>query len=217
MKTDTQLKKDVSSELEWDPAINAAGVGVAVKDGVVTLSGHLDNYAQKYAVERAVQRVEGVKAVAVELDVKLAPDHKRSDTEIAQAAEQAFSWHSLIPAERIRVKVEKGWITLTGELDWAFQRTNAEKAVRPLTGVIGVTNSITLKPQAAPVNVTTRIQDALTRHAQTEARNIDVAVSGAVVTLRGKVHSWSERTAAQGAAWSAPGITQVVNELQVVG
>jgi osmotically-inducible protein OsmY len=217
MKTDTQLKKDVSSELEWDPAVNAAGVGVAVKDGVVTLSGHLDNYAQKYAVERAVQRVEGVKAVAVELDVKLAPDHKRSDTEIAQAAEQAFSWHSLIPAEPIRVKVEKGWITLTGELDWAFQRTNAEKAVRPLTGVIGVTNSITLKPQAAPVNVTTRIQDALTRHAQTEARNIDVAVSGAVVTLRGKVHSWSERAAAQGAAWSAPGITQVVNELQVVG
>lgn len=215
MKNDAQLKKDVLAELEWDPAINAAGVGVAVKDSVITLSGHLDNYVQKYAIERAVQRVEGVKAVAIELDVKLSPEHKRSDTEIAQAAEQAFEWHSLIPSERIRVKVEKGWITLTGEMDWAFQRTNAENAVRPLTGVIGVTNSITLKPQAAPVNIAARIRDALTRHAETEAKNIDVAVNGAVVTLRGKVHSWSERAAVQGAVWSAPGISQVVNELQV--
>ena len=215
MKTDAQLKMDVANELQWDPSINSTNVGVAVRDGIVTLSGHIDTYAEKYAIERAVQRVQGVKAVAVELDVKLAPDHKRSDAEIASAIESAFRWHALVPSERIRVKVEKGWVTLTGEVDWEYQRSSAEKAVRPLTGVVGVTNGVSIKPQSTPTNITNRIRDALARQAEREAKNIEVMLSGSTVTLRGKVHSWSERAAVQGAAWSAPGISQVVNELKV--
>lgn len=215
MKTDAQLKKDVLDELEWDPSINATQVGVAVKDGVVTLAGHLETFAEKYAVERAVQRVSGVKAMAVELDVKLEPGHKRNDSEIAAAAELAFQWHALIPADRIQVKVEKGWLTLKGEVDWEYQRQNAEKAVRPLTGVVGVSNAITLKASTTPENVSSRIRDALARHAEHEARHIEVIVNGSVVTLRGHVDSWSERKAAYGAAWSAPGVLTVVNEITV--
>jgi osmotically-inducible protein OsmY len=215
MKTDAQLKRDVTAELEWEPSINASHVGVAVNDGVVTLTGHLDTYAEKYAIERAVQRVAGVKAIAVEVDVKLDPGHKRSDSEIATATEAALKWHSLVPAERIQIKVEKGWITLKGEVDWNYQRESAERAVRPLTGVVGVSNAITLKVTTTPANVATRIGDALARHAEHEAKHIEVVVNGSVVTLRGHVDSWAERTAAYGAAWSAPGVLSVVNEIKV--
>lgn len=215
MKTDAQLKLDVSNELDWDPAINATNVGVAVKSGVVTLTGHLDTYAEKHAIERAAQRVQGVQAVAVELDVKLAPGHQRSDADIAAAAESSFEWHAMVPDQRVRVMVEKGWVTLSGEVDWEHQRSSAYAAVRPLTGVVGVTNNITLKAQVTPVQVASRIRDALARQAQREARNVEVIVSGSKVTLRGKVHSWAERAAVQGAAWAAPGITQLVNELVV--
>lgn len=215
MKTDAQLKKDVSAELDWDPSINATQIGVAVKDGVVTLAGHLDTYAEKHAIERAVQRVQGVKAFAVEVDVKLAPGHQRSDSEIAAAAESALKWHSLVPEDRLQVKVEKGWVTLKGEVDWEYQRRNAEKAIRPLTGVVGVSSAITLKPTTSATNVADRIREALTRHAEHEAKHIEVVVSGSSVTLRGKVDSWPERTAAYGAAWSAPGVLSVVNELKV--
>lgn len=215
MKTDTQLKTDVTRELEWDPSINAAHVGVTAKDGVVTLTGHLETYAEKFAIERAVQRVEGVKAVALELDVKLAPGHLRSDSEIAEAAEAAFRWNVLVPADSIRVKVEKGWVTLGGEVNWEYQRSSAAKAVRGLTGVVGVSNSITLKPTITPANVSTRIREALERHAQREAKHIEVTVSGTTVTLRGHVDSWAEREAASGAVWAAPGIGRVINELHV--
>lgn len=215
MKTDAQLKKDVNAELEWEPSINASQVGVAVQDGVVTLTGHLDTYIEKYAIEKAVQRVEGVKAVAVEIDVKLDPGHKRSDSEVALGAEAALKWHALVPEERIKVRVEKGWVTLRGEVDWDYQRLNAEKAVRPLTGVLGVTNAITLKSSTTPSNVASRIREAFTRHAQREAKRIEVIVNGSVVTLQGAVDSWSERAAAYGAAWSAPGITTVINEIEV--
>ncbi|MBE0548641.1 MAG: BON domain-containing protein [Rubrivivax sp.] len=217
MKTDAQLKRDIASELEWDPSINATNVGVAVKEGVVTLTGHLETYAEKHAIERAVQRVEGVRALAVELDVKLDPGHQRSDSDIAAAAESALQWHALVPEDRVRVKVEKGWVTLGGEVDWEFQRVSAEKAVRALTGVVGLSNGITLKVKTTPANISTRIRDALARQAEREAKSIEITVSGSVVTLSGKVHSWAERTAAQGAAWSAPGITQVVNRLSVEG
>lgn len=216
MKTDAQLKTDVIRELEWDPSINAAHVGVAAQDGVVTLTGHLETFAEKYAIERAVQRVEGVKAVAVELDVKLSPGHQRSDSEIAQAAETAFRWNVLIPAERIRVKVEKGWVTLSGEVDWEYQRSGAARAVRGLTGVVGLSNAITLKPVITPSDVSNRIRAAFERHAQREAKHVDIAVSGATVTLRGQVDSWAEREAAAGAVWAAPGIAQVINELRVM-
>jgi osmotically-inducible protein OsmY len=215
MKTDSQLKKDVEAELQWDPAIDATRVGVVVTDGVVTLTGHLASYAEKYAAERAAQRVEGVKALAVELDVKPIASHQRSDAEIAAAVEWALKWNALVPEDRIKVMVEKGWVTLSGELDWDYQREQALKAVRPLTGVLGVMNNLALKPRVTPGDITQRIQGALRRQAEREAKGIEVVVSGNAVTLKGQVHSWAERKAAQGAAWSAPGISTVVNQLRV--
>jgi osmotically-inducible protein OsmY len=215
MKTDAQLKKDVENELEWDPSVNATHVGVAVDKGVVTLTGHLDTYGEKYLIERAVKRVQGVTALAVELDVKLAPGHKRSDSEIAAAVESALKWHAQIPAERITVRVEQGWETLKGDVEWAYQRNAAMRAVQSLTGVVGLTNEIILKPKVMSANVLTRIREALARHAEQEAQRIEVVINGATAILRGTVHSWAERTAAQGAACSAPGVTHVVNELKV--
>jgi osmotically-inducible protein OsmY len=215
MKTDEQLKQDVTAELEWEPSVNATHVGVAVKGGVVTLTGHLDTYAEKFATERAVQRVRGVKGIAIEIDVKLAPDHHRSDSDIAAAAEAAFKWHALVPADRIQVMVEKGWVTLKGEVDWDYQRREAEKAVRTLTGVVGVSNGIALKPGVVQANISTRIHDALVRHAENEAKGIEIKVTGTSVTLRGKVDSWRELSAASNAAWSAPGVSSVLNELKV--
>jgi osmotically-inducible protein OsmY len=215
MKTDVQLKKDVTAELDWDPSINATRVGVAVKDGVVTLTGHLDTYAEKYAAEKATQRVQGVKGIAVEIDVTLDPSHQRSDTEIAAAIEAAFKWSALVPADRIQIMIEKGWVTLRGDVSWEYQRREAERAVRPLMGVVGVSNGITLKPGVVQANVAHRIREALVRHAEEAARGIEVKVAGASVTLRGSVASWSDVSAASSAAWAAPGVTSVMNELKV--
>ncbi|HEX7640535.1 MAG TPA: BON domain-containing protein [Burkholderiaceae bacterium] len=215
MKTDKQLKADVQAELDWEPSIDAANVGVAVKDGIVTLTGHLNTYAEKADIERVVGRVAGVQAVAVELDVKVAGEHVRSDGEIAKAAEDALAWSSVVPRDKIRIKVEKGWITLTGEVEWEFQRESAVSAVRSLKGVRGVNNLMALKPHVTPTDVGLRIRDALTRHAYREAQNIEVLVNGSTVTLRGKVDAWVDRAAAQGAAWSAAGVTRVINELAI--
>lgn len=215
MKTDEQLKDDVVMELEWDPAVHATQVGVAVKNGVVTLTGHLDTFAEKFAVEKAVARVQGVQALAVEMDVKLEPGHHRSDSEIAAAVESALKWHAQLPADRIQVMVEKGWVTLKGEVDWDYQRQSASKAARALTGVVGVSNALSLKPAAVPANLNLRIREALKRHAEREARDIAVEVHGTVVTLRGRVDSLAERAAVCGATWSAPGISSVINELKV--
>lgn len=216
MKTDAQLKSDVARELEWDPSINATNVGVAVKNGVVTLTGHLETYAEKYAIERIVKRVKGVQALAIELDVKLALEHKRSDSEIAEAAERALKWNAGVPDERVRLSVEKGWITLEGEVDWDFQRRAAERAVRSLIGVVNVSNNIKLKVHATQSDVATRIRGALERYALDESKKIEVTVSGSKATLQGSVHSWAERAAAQGAAWAAPGIVNVQNDLKVL-
>jgi osmotically-inducible protein OsmY len=202
-----QLKSDVAQELSWDPSINATNVGVAVKNGVVTLTGHLETHAEKFAIERAVQRVRGVQALAVELDVKLAPGHKRSDSEIAEAAEAALKWHSEVPSERIQVRVEKGWVTLKGEVDWEYQRRAVARAVQPLIGVVGVDNTISLKVQATPSDIGARIRGALERYALDESKRIEVVVSGTKAVLRGTV---------QGAAWSAPGILSVENNLKAV-
>jgi osmotically-inducible protein OsmY len=215
MKTDLQLKKDIQAELEWDPSIKAAPVGVAVKDGVVVLTGHLDTYAERSAVQKAVQRVQGVHAVALELDVRLDPNHLRGDAEIAAAAETALRWHALVPHDRIQVTVEKGWASLKGEVDWQYQREAAEKAIRNLTGLIGLSNNITLKQVTTPTDVGARIRTALIRQAVDEAKSISVEVKGSTVTLNGKVHSWAERSAAYTAAWSVPGVSTVLNELKV--
>jgi osmotically-inducible protein OsmY len=214
-KTDAQLRADVLAELEWDPAVRAHEVGVAVKDGVVTLTGHLENFAQEAEVERVVRHVSGVRALAVEMDVKLDPSHRRNDTDIAAAAQHALEWHTLVPVQTVQVEVEKGWVTLRGEVDWDYQRSAVEASIRALRGVVGVSNQIQLKPRRAPADLVERLRGALLRHAEHEAKHIEVLMDGSTVTLRGQVHSWNERTALQGAAWSAPGVLRVVNELTV--
>ncbi len=215
MKTDAELKKDVLAELLWDPLVSDTKVGVTVKDGVVTLTGHLDTYAEKVAAKRAAERVSGVKAIAVEIEVIPVGSHQRSDTEIALAVEHALSWNTSVPQDRVKVAVEKGWVTLMGDLDWNFQRRAVERMVRPLKGVVGITDNIQLKTLPLPIKLRERIHDALTRQAIREARRIDVLVEGAEVTLRGQVHSWAEKNAVEGAAWSAPGVVSVNNQLTV--
>ena len=215
MKTDADIKRDVTAELAWDPAIDATHIGVAVNDGVVTLSGHLQTFAEKYAASRAVQRVAGVRALALELDVRLSPSHRRSDTDIATSAEQALRWNTLVPTDAVRPTVDTGWVTLRGEVDWDYQRRAAEGAVRPLMGVVGVSNEITLRAKARVEDLAQRIEQALTRQAVREAHRVEVSVDGATVRLSGTVHSWQERDAAQGVAWSAPGVKAVVNELHI--
>lgn len=215
MKTDAHIKADVTDELAWDPAVNATGIGVAVRDGVVTLTGHLDSYADKHAVERAVHRVAGVRGIAVELDVRLAAQHKRSDSDIAQAAATALQLNSLVPDEKIQILVENGRVTLTGEVDWSYQLASAEQCVRPLAGVRGLSNRITIKSRASSKDVGAQISAALTRQAAREAKHITVEVEGSVVTLWGKVHSLAEREAAVGAAFSARGVSRVVDKLEV--
>jgi len=215
MKTDANLKSDIQAELDWEPSINPANVGVAVKNGIVTLTGHLDTFAEKFAIERVVSRVSGVHAVAVELDVKLARGHVRSDSEIAATAEEALRWNTLIPVDRVKLKVEKGWLTLSGEVEWDFQRRGAEHAVHSIRGVRGLSNLISLAPRSTPADIAMRIRDALKRRAQREARDVHVTLSGTVVTLRGQVHSVPERDAAVGSALAAPGVTRVINELTI--
>ncbi|MDP2452327.1 MAG: BON domain-containing protein [Polaromonas sp.] len=215
MKTDAHIKADVTDELAWDPAVNATGIGVAVREGVVTLTGHLDSYAEKHAVERAVHRVAGVRGIAVELDVRLTAEHKRSDSDIAQAAATALQLNSLVPDEKIQVLVENGRVTLTGEVDWSYQLASAEQCVRPLAGVRGLSNRITIKSRASSKDVGVQITAALTRQAAREAKHITVEVEGSVVTLWGKVHSLAEREAAVGAAFSARGVSRVVDKLEV--
>lgn len=215
MKTDAQLMADVQAELAWDPAITPATVGVTVKDGLVSLTGHLDTFAQKHAAERAVRRVAGVRGVAVELDVRLAAEHRRSDTEIAQAAAAALRWNSLVPDDHVKAEVDDAWVTLTGEVDWPYQFSSAEQCIRPLTGVRGVTNLVTLKPHVRGDDIARQIAAALVRHAEREARHIDVDVDGGTVTLTGSVDSLAEHEAAVGAAFGTRGVTSVVDKLKV--
>jgi osmotically-inducible protein OsmY len=215
MKADAEIRLDVMAELAWDPVVRPNQVGVAVNDGVVTLTGHLDTYAQKWAVERAVQRVKGVKAVALELDVRLAHDHVRSDTDIAIAAENALRWHALVPAESVRVTVNHGQVTVDGEVDWDYQRESVLHALRHLKGVQSLTNHVTLRRKPPPQDLQSRIREALTRRAEREARHIDILIDNHTVTLKGQVDSLQDRDAIQGAVWGAPGVTTIINEITV--
>jgi osmotically-inducible protein OsmY len=216
MKSDVQLKSDVTAELAWTPGVNAANIGVAVKDGVVTLSGTLATFAQKHVVERAVRRVAGVRGLALDLEVQLAPDHQRNDSEVARAALDALSLSVLVPHDRIKVEVEDGWVTLTGEVEWSYQKGAAEHCIRPLVGVRGVTDRIVVKARAIPKDLREQITAALVRHAHREANHIGIDVEGGVVTLSGVVHSLPERDAAIGTASAAKGVSRVVDRLEVV-
>jgi osmotically-inducible protein OsmY len=215
MKTDSQIKSDVMSEIAWEPTVHSDHIGVTVRDGVVTLTGHLENLADKHAVERATRRVSGVRAIAVELDVVPAAEHRRGDSDIARAALTALRWHSWVPEERVRAEVEDGWVTLSGEVDWRYQATSAEQSIRPLVRVRGVTNDIAIKPRVSGQDISEEINAALTRHAQREASHIGIEVDGGVVTLTGEVHSLPEHDAALGAAWATRGVSRVVDKLRI--
>jgi osmotically-inducible protein OsmY len=213
MNDDLQLQQRVIDELEFEPSVNAAHIGVSVREGVVTLSGHVESFIEKFAAERTAQRVKGVKAVAQELVVHLPSDRKTADDEIAARAVRLLSWDALVPHDRISVKVEHGIVTLDGEVDWHYQRTEAEYDVRKLGGVKAVINGIVVKPRVRPEDIHAKIRAALERNAEVEASNISVNVSGGKVTLGGKVNAWTEREAVERAAWSAPGVTQVEDQI----
>lgn len=215
MKSDIELKKDVEAELQWDPQINAATVGVEVKDGIVTLEGKVRSYAEKFAAERAAQRIQGVKGIALELHVSVPGSSRRDDADIAKAARDALHWNSLVPDERIKVLVEDGFVTLSGEVEWLYEKTASEAAVRPLTAVRAVINNIVVKPKAKPENVKEKIEAALRRMAESEIKNVQVSVDGGKVTLDGRVHSYHERQLVEGAAWAAPGVFSVVDHLRI--
>jgi osmotically-inducible protein OsmY len=215
MKTDLQLKNDVQAELNWEPMVDAATVGVEVKDGIVTLAGHLGSYAEKLAAERAAFRVSGVKGVAVEIDIKLPHGSVRTDGELAKAAVDALFWNAVVPKDRIKIKVEGGWITMTGHLDWAYQRKAAETAIRHLIGVKGVSNLVEIKTTVAPANVKAKIEAALERSMRQEAKEVRVSVDGSKVVLNGEVHSQHDRRLIEDAAWAAPGVTAVVDQLSI--
>jgi osmotically-inducible protein OsmY len=213
--TDLELKANVESELKWEPSVNAAEVGVAVKDGIVTLTGHVQSYWQKIAAERAAGRVSGVRAVVNELEIRLPTSSQRTDEDIARAALNALSWSVSVPADRIKVKVSKGWITLEGNVEWQYQKAAAEKVVRDLVGVKGVVNLIEVKPRASTAEVKAAIEAALKRSAEVDASNIQVEADGDKVILRGTVRSWAEREEAERAAWRAAGVRSVDNRITV--
>jgi osmotically-inducible protein OsmY len=216
MKTDTQLKYDILSELEWEPSINASQIGVEVKDGVVTLAGHVDSYGEKWHAERAVERVSGVRALAVEIAVKLPGSSKRSDTEIAHIAESALKWQTFLPEGAIHLMVESGWITLSGRVEWEYQRQAANTAVRHLLGVKGVNDEIVINAKLSAGNVKANIESALKRRAVADGQKIAVTVDGPDVTLSGSVSSWTEREQAWSSAWGTAGVERVVNNITVV-
>jgi osmotically-inducible protein OsmY len=188
-------------------------IGVAVKGGVVTLIGIVDSYVKKWAAEQAVQRVRGVQAIANDIEVRLPSADRRTDSDVAAAAVQALEWNTLVPDDRIKVTVSKGWVTLRGDVEWQYQRREAERVVRKLTGVTGVSNLITVRPSATPSELEKRIKQALVRAAATEARNITVTVDGDRIVLDGTVRSWMEKYEAERVAWSAPGVATVENRI----
>lgn len=215
MKSDTQLQQDVNSELIWEPSVNAADIGVQVKDGIVTLVGHVASYSEKIAAECAAQRVAGIRGLAIEIDVELPGSSKRNDVDIARAAENVLSWSTFVATDSIKVMVEQGWITLRGEVRWDFERRSAEDAVRHLMGVTGVSDQILIKEKVSATVLKADIDEVIKRRAREDAKNISVEVKGADVTLSGTVHTWAERDLAGHAAWSTPGVSTVFNNIAI--
>lgn len=215
MKSDKQLQQDVMDDLRWDPSIDASKVGVSATSGVITLTGAVPSYFQKQNTERIVKRVAGVRAVANDIEVRLLNATERTDSDIAQAALHALKWDTSVPDENVKVSVTKGWVTLEGNVDWNYQRESCEKVIENLVGVKGVTNRLIVAPHVKSKDVKSEIKAALHRYAELEARNIEVDSADSTVTLKGQVRSWAERKEAETAAWMAPGVTQVKNEIIV--
>lgn len=215
LETDEQIQRDVLAELQWDSRVQPNEVGIRVTSAIVTLSGHVDSYYKKWAAEEAALRVRGVGAVANELEVKLPSSSERTDEEIAAAAVRTIESDALLAAKNLQIAVDQGWITVRGEVDWKFQKEDSERVLRRLWGVKGVTNLIAVKTGPAPVELKDKIEQALVRTAQLDARKISVEVQGAKVILEGTVRSWAEREESERAAWLAPGISQVDNRIQV--
>lgn len=212
---DKFLRQSIVDELDWEPGVEAAHIGVAVENGVVTLTGHVPSYAQLIAAETAVKRVKGVRAIAQDIEVRLGGAAAQSDEDIASRAVNLMKWSALLPVMAVQVKVTKGWITLTGEVEWNYQRRAAEDAVRFLAGVKGVSNLIAVKSKAVAGDVVRSIEEALKRDARLEAQRIKVTVENGKVRLDGHVHSWSERDAAERAAWAAPGVRNVEDHVSI--
>ncbi len=215
MKTDSQLQRDVIEELEWDPRVDHADIGVSVVDGVVSLNGWVKSYAEKIAAETAAKRVGGVNAIAEELKIRYASDAKTADHEIAKRILEIFKYNVLIPDERIKVKVEKGWVSLTGDVEWNYQSVEAAKAVGKVSGVFGVTNHLAIRNQAHASDIRKRIGDAFKRQADLDAKSVTITAVGNKVTLGGKVKALHERRLAEQAAWAAPGVTTVEDHIVI--
>jgi osmotically-inducible protein OsmY len=215
IKTDAALKGEILEELEWEPGIKAARIGVGVRDGVVTLSGEVDSYHEKVEAERATLRVAGVKGIANELEIRLPGASHRTDADIARAAVDGLEWNSSIPSERIKVVVKNGWVTLEGDVDWGYQRTAAEEAVRRLTGVVGISNHVTVKARPTAPGIKTRIEEAFKRSAEVDAGRISAEITDSSVILRGTVRSWAEKQEAERVAWASPGVGTVQNKIVI--
>src|SRR5712664_4006476 len=214
-RSDEQIQKDVLAELKWDARLQPNEIGVAVKDGIVTLMGWVDSYTKRWAAEEAAHRVRGVLAVANDIEVRLPISAERTDADIAAAAVRALEWDALVPVDKIQVTVSKGWVTLKGEVEWQFQKQDAERVVRRLSGVRGVSNLITVKPRLTASELKEKIEQALVRTAELDAQRITVEVQGSKVILKGTVRAWAEREEAERAAWLAPGVTSVDNRITV--
>ncbi|MCI4592468.1 BON domain-containing protein [Sphingobium sp. BYY-5] len=214
-KSDSQLQHDVMAELEWEPSVDHADIGVAVNDGVVTLSGFVKSYPEKMAAEKATRRVAGVKAIAEEIKVRFASDPKTADHEIAKRILDLFSWNVWVPDDQIKVKVEHGWVTLTGTVDWFYQRDEARKAAGRVTGVIGVNNLLEVKKLPIASDIKDRIMEAFKRQANLDAGSVTVVTDGGTVRLGGRVKAWNERGIAERAAWAAPGVTRIEDNIIV--